>query len=579
MSVPGDLESPRSSLIATRPESPQVSYQDSILFRLNQIRYNKRFCDVVLKTEETEIPCNRSVLAALSPYFYGMFNHDFMESRQEIIKLDMPGHALSSIIDFAYTGEIELTVDNVQDILSVSSLLLIPQVQDLCCSFLVKQLDVSNCLGIKTFIEANGCPREVTSDIDKFVCRHFQKVAMGAEFLNSSAENVSYLISSLDLNVSSEEEVYSAVLEWVKQNPEERNPHLPTLLSHVRLPMLSVSYLMEKVDTDVLIREQQQCRELLDEAKQYHLLPHQRNIRSPIPRFHPRKSTVGILYAVGGKQSLESVTRSVEMYSLYDNAWTETNAMSFKRQMLGVGVLNGKVYAVGGTCDRQFSISNTVECFTPATNSWSFVVPMGTRRAGVGVGVLDGALYAIGGEDILHNYHNTVERFDPDKNLWSNIAHMSIGRTLHAVAMCDGHLYVFGGNNWSTIFSIAECYDPHVDRWLTIPSLSRPRTRLGAAVVGHQIFVAGGNDRASILNSVEFLDIRTNTWQAVSPMRSARKGVSLCALGNQLIAVGGINGPLYLRSAELYNPVNDSWEELTSMQTCRAVAGMAVINC
>ena len=238
MSVPGDLESSKGLC-----------------------------CDVILKAGGTEIPSNRSLLAATSPYFTAMFTHDWIESRQEVVEIkDMPGHALSSIVDFAYTGDIELTVDNVQDILSASSYLLIDEVRDLCCSFLVKQLDVSNCLGIKFFVEANGCPQKVTSDIDKFICRHFQQVAMEEEFLSSSAKNVSSLISSLDLKVSNEEEVYSAVLEWVKQDPEERNHHLPTLLSHFHLPMLSI------------------------------------HLQSPIPRSHPRKRTVDILYAVGDFQ-------------------------------------------------------------------------------------------------------------------------------------------------------------------------------------------------------------------------------------------------------------------------------------
>ena len=193
---------------------------------------SKGLIDVVLKAGGIEIPSNRSVLAAMSPYFTAMFTHDWMESRQDMIEIkDMPGHVLSSIIDFAYTGDIELTVDNVQDILSASSYLLIDEVQDLCCSFLMKQLDVSNCLGIKFFVERNGCPQKVTSDLDKFIRSHLQQVVMEVEFLSSSADNVSLLVSSLDLKVSNE--VYFAVLEWVKQDPEERNYYLPTLLSHL----------------------------------------------------------------------------------------------------------------------------------------------------------------------------------------------------------------------------------------------------------------------------------------------------------------------------------------------------------
>ena len=557
------------------PAEDGIEFHRKILRKVHDLRFNRKLCDVVLRAGDREIPTHRAILAAVSSYFQAMFTHELMESSQEVVEIrNMDPDVLSSLVDFAYTGDIELTVDNVQEILSASSLLQIIEVQELCCSFLMKQLDVTNCLGIKSFVEANGCS-QVTGDIDKFARKYFQQVATGAEFLNSSCENVCSLISSSDLNISKEEDVYTAVIEWVKQDPSGREQHLPDLLSHVRLPMINVQYLMNIVDTEVLIKSNSQCRDLLDEATRYHLLPMQRNIRSPVPRFHPRKSTVGSLYAVGGKESSESITRSVEMYSLLENQWQETTGMIVRRQQLGVGVLDGKIYAVGGS-DGSLRLSS-VECFDPATNFWSFVAPMGTCRSGVGVGVLGGAMCAAGGYD-GRSCLNTVERFDPDKNLWSSISHMSTRRSFPGVAVYDGRLYVFGGNDGTSFLNVVECYDPYINRWLSIPSLNKPRAGIGVAVIGQQIFVAGGNDGTSRLDSVEFLDIRTSHWQTAAHMTSARDGVSLSAYGNHLIAVGGINGPSYLRSAELYDPVSNTWETLAFMQTCRAAAGVAVIN-
>lgn len=574
MTVTSDLDGP-----CTSPATPAIvepiPFHKKVLLKVHDLRCNRKLCDVILRAGDREIPSHRAVLAAVSSYFQAMFTHELMESHQDTVEIkDMAGNVLSSLVDFAYTGDIELTVDNVQEILSASSLLQITEVQDYCCTFLMKQLDVSNCLGIKTFVEANGCS-QVTNDIDKFARKHFQQVSTGSEFLSSSPENVISLVSSHELKVSSEEDVYVAVIEWVKQDPTERTQHLPELLSHVRLPILPIPYLMNNVDTEVLIRDQPQCRDLVDEAKRHHLMPMQRDIRSPVTRFHLRKSTVGLLYAVGGKESSESITRSVETYSLLDNEWKEATSMIVRRQQLGVGVLDGKVYAVGGS-DGSLRLSS-VECFDPTTNFWSFVAPMGTCRSGVGVGILGGAMCAAGGYD-GRSCLNTVERFDPDKNLWSTIAQMSTRRSFPGVAVYDGRLYVFGGNDGTSFLSIVECYDPHINRWLTIPSLNKPRAGIGVAVLGHQIFVAGGNDGTSRLDSVEFLDVRTGLWETVSQMRSARDGVSLCKLGSQLIAVGGINGPSYLRSAELYDPVGNTWESLATMQTCRAAAGVAVIN-
>jgi hypothetical protein len=529
---------------------------------------------VVLKVDDLEIHAHRAILSASSAYFMAMFTNDMRESDQEVIEMkDMAPSILSMLVDFAYTGEVAITVENVQEVLAVASLLQIKQVQDICCNFLKQQLDASNCLGIKNFAEANGC-QQLTDVIENFARRNFPEVAASSEFLTNSWESIASLISSNDLNVKREEDVYLAILEWVKQNPSERSEHFEKLLNHVHLPKMSINFLMEEVDSEPLVKQSLHCRDLLDEAKRFHLLKDERDIRSSNIRLIPRKSTVGTLYAVGGKESSENITRSVETYSSLDNKWKEATGMIVRRQQLGVSVLDGKVYAVGGS-DGALRLSS-VECFDPATNFWSFVAPMSTCRSGVGVGVMGGAMYAAGGYD-GRSCLNTVERYDLDKNLWSPIAQMTTRRSFPGVSVFDNKLYVFGGNDGTSFLNVVESYDPHINRWSTLPPLSKPRAGIGVAVLGQQIFVAGGNDGTSRLDSVEFLDVRSGKWHAAAKMMSCRDGVCLCSLGTNLVAVGGINGPSYLRSAEQYDPVNNMWELIGSMETCRAAAGIAVI--
>ena len=52
---------------------------------------------------------------------------------------------------------------------------------------------------------------------------------------------------------------------------------------------------------------------------------------------------------------------------------------------------------------------NTVECYDPIHRVWSPVPSMSTHRHGLGVCVLGGPLYAVGGHDGW-SYLNTVER-------------------------------------------------------------------------------------------------------------------------------------------------------------------------
>jgi hypothetical protein len=58
-------------------------------------------------------------------------------------------------------------------------------------------------------------------------------------------------------------------------------------------------YIADHVETNSLFREDRECQQLIMEALKYHLLPERRSSFQS-PRTKPRKSTVGVLYAVGG---------------------------------------------------------------------------------------------------------------------------------------------------------------------------------------------------------------------------------------------------------------------------------------
>lgn len=78
------------------------------------------------------------------------------ESKQEVVELhDIDAPSLKQLIDFAYTGEIIITEENVQVLLPASSLLQMQSVREACCKFLLRQLHPSNVLGIRSFAGKN----------------------------------------------------------------------------------------------------------------------------------------------------------------------------------------------------------------------------------------------------------------------------------------------------------------------------------------------------------------------------------------------------------------------------------------
>ena len=60
---------------------------------------------------------------------------------------------------------------------------------------------------------------------------------------------------------------------------------------------------------------------------------------------------------------------------------------------------------------------NSAEVYCIQSNEWRMIAPMSTRRSSVGVGVLAGFLYAVGGYDgASRQCLSTVERYDVDND-------------------------------------------------------------------------------------------------------------------------------------------------------------------
>lgn len=81
-------------------------------------------------------------------------------------------------------------------------------------------------------------------------------------------------------------------------------------------------------------------------------------------------------------------------------------------------------------CDSLSGDSlNVVEVFDPTGNFWERCQPMRTARSRVGVAVVNGLLYAIGGYDGQSRL-STVEVYNPESDSWTRVSSMNSQRRL-----------------------------------------------------------------------------------------------------------------------------------------------------
>lgn len=167
----------------TVPTTARMSYSSDkhprhTLEAINVLRKHRELCDVVLNVGQRKIFGHRVILSACSPYFHAMFTGELAESRQtEVTIRDVDENAMELLLDFCYTSAIVVEESNVQTLLPAACLLQLAEIQDVCCDFLQKQLDPSNCLGIRAFADTHAC-RDLLRKADKYTQQHFTAVCI-----------------------------------------------------------------------------------------------------------------------------------------------------------------------------------------------------------------------------------------------------------------------------------------------------------------------------------------------------------------------------------------------------------------
>jgi N-acetylneuraminic acid mutarotase len=200
-----------------------------------------------------------------------------------------------------------------------------------------------------------------------------------------------------------------------------------------------------------------------------------------------------------------------------------------------------------------------------AEDSWTILEPMPTARSGLGVAVVDGKIYAIGGWN--DGYLSTNEMYDPETDTWTTRQSMPTARCYFAIGVYMNKIYVIGGTfgEKDIVYvgfpGVNEVYDPSTDTWETRESMPTARAHLDANVVGDKIYLIGGDawpfgQSAGGLNEV--YDVSSDSWSTNSPMPTNIGYSSSAVVDNKIYVIddGYNETPM---PTQIYDPVTDSW--------------------
>ena len=244
--------------------------QEDVLSQLHDMREKKELTTTYLEDCDGsfQFAVHGPLLAAASPVFQDIFSDDLLSQEGSRYRLkDVTCNTLGDLINFIYTGEVTLEEENVVDLLHAAYDYEIPTLARACCDWLEVQLSSYNAIGI--WLLAREQQSEYISDLEEiaksYIIANFTSVCREDEFLELEYEDLEEIIRNDYLGVQNEEEVFAAVVNWIKAD-EGRSSFFCDLLNRVRLECASSEFLCD-MEKDPHVANCSQCLQVVQRAQ------------------------------------------------------------------------------------------------------------------------------------------------------------------------------------------------------------------------------------------------------------------------------------------------------------------------
>lgn len=176
--------------------------------------------------------------------FCGLFAGSCLESRRDEVELKgFSLYVMQVLVDFAYSGVLSLTTDNVLAILEGSSRLQIARAIALCSEYLECHLSCETVVCYLNAAESFGL-RKLQQLCLEFIAHHLLDLALSEDFVKDlEQDSILALLQRDDLNIPTEEDLFHLTLIWIQT--KDLNPF--QFLKHIRFGLMDPEKLVDEI--------------------------------------------------------------------------------------------------------------------------------------------------------------------------------------------------------------------------------------------------------------------------------------------------------------------------------------------
>ena len=438
-----------------------------------------------------------------------------------------------------------MSQENADELIAAGNYMIMPSLKTISGRFLEREMSSINCISTFYLAEKYECDDLITNS-RRFIHENIVSVAKLDEFLHLEAKEIEKWISSDEITVKEEADVFRIILDWINHRRSERKTAFEELFGHVRLGFLSRDSLKDVV-TNELVRENFACVKLvMDATAQMSSFVNEDDfLQSPRRCLDTR-----VIVVRGGKYTFCYIPREDLWKRLPDGLKDENDRnnrmIKFRNQLL------------------TFTEDQISERYDPIFNIWS---ELNLRKDRAKFAVLKGEIYAVHVD--YYCTRTVTERYNVKRYAWETIhPYHELCRWDACVIAAGSHLYAFGGNipRSSEYVAIAERFDTVENKWERIADMLEGRSYAFGVASREKIFLAGGENMTGRLKTCEMYNTLTNEWHLVANLKVPRCYGSMVCLNGKLYVLGGESH--YTRSelsVECFDPANDQWIQETTI--------------
>ena len=336
----------------------------------------------------------------------------------------------------------------------------------------------------------------------------------------------------------------------------------PKLLHQVRLPFVSLDFLLDELIKDELITKNPVfCSTFVINAMKV-VLSSTEGQASQLPR-KCQESHIEGMFICGGKRALCYFPQNDIWYRLADSPFQDYERHTLTQCKSKIYIVDGKTRQLGESCVAEY--------YSPQSNSWGVVQRNDVVTDLTCCTFVKGDMYVT----CFSKLHKKVKvcRYDRGMTCWQEIAAQVNQQDKACVVANKQFLYIIGGtvDGGKTAVCTTNIFDPINKKLEEVGNLKWSRYNACGASMNSKVFIAGGWSSIDFyLQNTEAYNPSTNEWQLMAELTIPRFSSSMVCFEGRLFVFGGTtyterDGMIRALTVEMFHPESNVWEEVSAI--------------